>query len=78
LQKLLVYTLWQNFEKVLAKSKNACINVVENVNNHFIDVNKMVEMGSSAEKEIHDILLTRYACYLIAQNGDNRKNYNAV
>ena len=74
LQKLLGYTLWQNFEKVLTKSKIACENVGENVCNHFIDVNKMVEIGSGAHKQIKDILLTRYACYLVAQNGDSQKS----
>jgi DNA-damage-inducible protein D len=59
LQKLLGYTLWQNFEKVLAKSRIACENVGEEVSNHFIDVNKMVEIGSGAHKQIKDILLTR-------------------
>ncbi|MDR0795147.1 MAG: DNA damage-inducible protein D, partial [Tannerella sp.] len=85
LQKLLGYALWQNFEKVLTKAKNACENVGEKISNHFIDVNKMVKIGSGAEKEIDDILLTRYACYLVAQNGDSRKeqiafaqNYFAV
>lgn len=85
LQKLLGYTLWQNFEKVFAKAKNACENAGEDVKDHFIDVNKMVEIGSGAQKQIKDILLTRYACYLIAQNGDSRKeqiafaqNYFAV
>ena len=74
LQKLLGYTLWQNFEKVLAKAKSACENVGENVRNHFIDVNKMVEIGSRAQKQIKDTLLTRYACYLVAQNGDSQKS----
>jgi len=85
LQKLLGYTLWQNFEKVLVKAKNACENVGEEVKNHFIDINKMVEIGSGAQKQIKDYLLTRYACYLVAQNGDSQKpqiafaqNYFAV
>ena len=85
LQVLLGYTLWQNFEKVFAKAKNACKNADEKVPDHFIDVNKLVEIGSGAQKQIKDILLTRYACYLIAQNGDSRKeqiafaqNYFAV
>jgi DNA-damage-inducible protein D len=73
LQKLLDYALWQNFEKVLVKAKNTCENAGEEVGNHFIDINKMVEIGSGAEKAIDDVLLTRYACYLVAQNGDSRK-----
>jgi DNA-damage-inducible protein D len=59
---------------VLAKAKNACEQVDEQVEDHFIDVNKMVEIGSGARKQIKDILLTRYACYLIAQNGDSQKS----
>jgi DNA-damage-inducible protein D len=74
LQSLLEYTLWQNFEKVLAKAKESCENAGEKVENHFIDVNKMVEIGSGAQKTIKDTLLTRYACYLVAQNGDSRKS----
>ena len=73
LQNLLGYAIWQNFEKVLAKAKVACQNAGEKVVNHFIDVNKMVEIGSGARKQIKDVLLTRYACYLIAQNGDSQK-----
>jgi len=73
LQKLLGYALWQNFEKVLTKSKAACKNVGENINDHFIDINKTIPMPKGAVKQINDILLTRYACYLIAQNGDSQK-----
>ena len=74
LKDLLGYALWQNFEKVLAKAKSACQNAGEKVTDHFIDVNKMVEIGSGAQKQIKDVLLTRYACYLIAQNGDSQKS----
>lgn len=73
LQKLLGYRLWQNFTKVISKAKEACENVGQNVLDHFIDVNKKVELGSGAFREIEDIMLTRYACYLVAQNGDPRK-----
>ena len=85
LQFLLGYSKWENFEKVIQKAKDACKNAGEVVENHFPDVRKMVEIGSEAERAISDIALTRYACYLIAQNGDSRKeqvafaqNYFAV
>jgi DNA-damage-inducible protein D len=85
LQKLLGYNKWENFEKVTQKAKSACTNAGEEVAHHFPDVRKTIAMPKGAEKEIVDILLTRYACYLIAQNGDSRKeeisfaqNYFAV
>jgi DNA-damage-inducible protein D len=73
LQTLLGYSKWENFSKVIDKAKDSCSNVGGKITDHFPDVRKMVEIGSGAEKAIDDILLTRYACYLIAQNGDSRK-----
>ena len=67
LQVLLGYSKWENFEKVIQKAKESCCNAGEIIENHFPDVRKMVEIGSSAERPIVDIALTRYACYLIAQ-----------
>ena len=73
LQKLLDYTEWRNFLLVIEKAKTACVNSRQNIADHFVDVNKMVALGSGSEREVDDIMLTRYACYLIAQNGDPKK-----
>ena len=73
LQKLLGYIEWRKFQGVIVKAKDACSNSGNDVNDHFVDAAKMVVIGSDAERNINDSILTRYACYLIAQNGDPRK-----
>ena len=67
------YSQWRNFVNVIEKAKEACQNAGNVVADHFADVSKMVMLGSGSEREVEDLLLTRYACYLIAQNGDPRK-----
>jgi DNA-damage-inducible protein D len=74
LQILLGYSKWDNFVKVIDKAKESCENANQNVKDHFPGVRKKVLLGSGAKREIEDIMLTRYACYLIAQNGDPRKS----
>jgi len=73
LQKLLNYTDWRNFLQVIEKAKTACLKSRQSITDHFVDVNRMVKLGSGSERQIDEIMLTRYACYLIAQNGDPRK-----
>ncbi len=64
------YVQYRNFIPVIDKAKEACSNAGESVSDHFADVRKMVSLGSNAERQINDVMLTRYACYLIVQNGD--------
>ena len=67
------YSKWENFSKVIDKAKESCRNAGQEIADHFPDLRKVIEAGKGAQHVIDDILLTRYACYLVAQNGDSRK-----
>lgn len=74
LQTILGYSKWNNFLNVIEKAKKACENAVGATSDHFADVGKMIDLAKGAQREIEDIALTRYACYLIAQNGNAAKS----
>lgn len=78
LMTMLEYSKWGNFIKVIDKAKESCKNSNMNILDHFADVGKMIMVAKGAEREIDDYKLTRYACYLIAQNGDTRKKTIAL
>jgi DNA-damage-inducible protein D len=78
LQQTLLYTEWRNFQKVIDRAMLACKNSGLDVGDHFVEVNKTIKMPKTAEKQVIDYKLTRYACYLIVQNGDPRKDIIAL
>ncbi len=78
LQSVLDYTQWRNFNEAIERAKLACKNSGFEPTNHFADISKMVTLGSGAEREVDDYMLSRYACYLIVMNGDPRKEIIAV
>ena len=78
LQWILEYSEWRNFYKIIEKAKNACEASGHVVQSEFVDVNKLVDVGANLQRSIQDIVLSRYACYLIAMNGDPRKEVIAL
>lgn len=78
MQNVLEYTQWRNFKLVIDKAKIACERSRNEVLDHFADVSKTIEMLKGAKKDIEDFMLSRYACYLIVQNGDPRKGVIAL
>ena len=78
LQRILGYKEWRKFENVIQKAKNACFNSNINYLDHFVDIDKLIEIAKGGQRKIMDYKLSRYACYLIAQNGDSRKKVIAL
>ena len=73
LQRVLEYTEWRKFKGVIERAKVACFNSKNNISDHFVGADKMIKLAKGAKREVEDYKLSRYACYLIAQNGDSRK-----
>ena len=78
LMQVLGYSTWKNFEEVIKKAQQACLQSAQDVKSHFADIGKMVKMGLDIVRKISDFKLDRYACYLIAQNGDSTKSQIAL
>ena len=78
LQEILEYSEWRNFSKIIEKSKSSCEANGHAVQSEFVDANKLVDIGANLQRNIQDIVLSRYACYLIAMNGDPRKEVIAL
>lgn len=74
IQLLLGYSQWKNFQKVIEKAKKSCESAKINIFDHFVDIGKIIDLGSGSKRQVDDCILTRYACYLIAQNGDSSKS----
>ena len=73
LQEVLGYARWENFAGAIGRAIESCKTLGINIDDHFREVTKMVSLGSSSQRKVQDFMLTRYACYLIAQNGDPKK-----
>ena len=78
LQSVLEYARWENFSKAIDRAQKACANTGFEVDDHFREVTKMVQLGSGAERAVDDVMLSRYACYLVVMNGDPNKEVIAV